>query len=78
MAKLEKKKYNIFINIVFETESEVFPNEYGTISKIKRNLRKAILDDPSFSMKRYNYDIQEHIPEQEEGSFKQDDDGVEL
>ncbi len=74
----DKKKYNIYVNMVFGCEAEEFPNEYGCISKMKKSMKKIIAEHPEFCMRRYNYDIQESIEEQEEESFKSDDQGIDI
>jgi ApbE superfamily uncharacterized protein (UPF0280 family) len=61
--------HNVYINIIISTDKEEFPNEYGIISNLRKEVKKIIANDPSFKMRRYNFDIIDELLDTE-GEFE--------
>lgn len=49
--------HNIYVNIIFSTDDDEFPKDFGMVSEIKKEVGLILQKYPNFKMKRYNFDI---------------------
>ena len=64
--------HNIYINIILSNDCKEFPNEFGMVSEIKKEMKLLLSKYPDFKMKRYNFDIIDDDYDQEEMEFTEE------
>ena len=65
--------HNVYINIILTADGEEFPNEYGVISQVRKQIKEIVAKDKNFKMKRYSFDIiDEELESEDVIEFEED------
>jgi hypothetical protein len=49
--------HNVYVTIVLSTDGDDFPNEYGVLSQVRKQIKEIVAKDDCWKMKRYKFDI---------------------